>query len=204
MKTVVVFVHFSIVMSFSNFITEFNTNCSEYLKFEGGSGYMYLFKEEELLTLMLSHNNTSYEVYTYPAPQKFTFQWPENLVNDQQMYLTWQEGVIGMFNFTSYHINCSPTYFTTNLHTEPDCLTYKCPKANKDWQITSFCLLIVIIFVVTYATGEAVQGSHVPWFVRWVRAFLSRGQESPPNYYQGEDKQISEDSITLEFTQIPC
>ena len=205
MKTFALLIcNLSAVLSFSNFIIEFKQlNCSEYLKFQGDDSYIYLFKEHQL-TLMISHKK-SYEIYTYPMTPdmlNFTFQWPEMLVNNEQMNLNWQEGdVIWLSNYTSYHILCEPLYITSYLPTELNPLTYKCSKTNRDWLIVSIGL---VLFIIIYGSGTAapvISEDIIPRILGRGREVLSRSKEDPPEYYSETDQAISEDSISIHFTQ---
>lgn len=203
MKAIVLLIsNLSIVLSLASFIIEFTRNCSEYLQFEGDNDYVYLFREQQL-TLMISHNK-SYEIYTYPTSEMFTFQWPENLVNNQQMTLNWQEGIMGVSNFTSYHILCEPLYFATNLPTDLDPLTYKCPKRNRDWLIVSIGLILGIIIYGAGTAAAVISEKSIPRIIGRSEQVLSRSEEDSSGYYSETDQRISEDSAALQYTQTTC
>jgi len=200
MKAFVLFIcNLSIAFSLSSFIIEFKHNCSEYLKFEGDDSYIYLFKEHQL-TLMISYNN-SYEIYTSPTLETFTFQWPEKLVNNQQMNLHWREGNISLTNFTSYYILCEPLYFMTNTPTDPISLTYKCPKIKRNWLIVSIGLCLFIIIYGSGAATPVISKNLIPRILGWSNQILSGSEEDPPEYFSETDQAISENSITIQFTQ---
>ena len=187
--------------TFQQLVVDFDQECQEYLKFEGVEEYVYLFKEKQL-TLMISQN-TSYKVFTYPIPEKFTFYWPENKVDDQSMNLQWDVGSIGKLNFSTYHFLCPPTYFTTERVTDPSCLTYKCPKRNNNWLIVSIGLFLFIIIYGSGTAAQVISENLIPRIVRWSEQILSRSEEEPPEDYSEPDQRVSEDSITIHFTQTP-
>lgn len=184
---------------FKSFQIEFNDNCTEYLLLQNKSNYMSLFQRNNQFELWLTQNET-YECYTAPHSQEFTFDWPGKLINGVEMNLVLNQGSINYpMDFDSENIACSIKGINTIRQGKIE-EVFKC-LPSKDWiinmLIVGIAVLLVILFGVQHESIKVILGPKISWIIWWVRKVLSRSEEEAPSSNQDSNWEISEISERL-------
>ena len=182
---------------FNSFQVEFNAKCAYYLLLQNKSNYLSLFHRNDQFELWLLQNNETYEFYTAPYSQKFTFNWPEKHLNGVKMRLVLHQGWISYpMDFDYENIACPITGINTIVQKEEEVeKVFKC-LPSEDWiiniLIVGIVVLLIILFGVQHEFIKVILGPKISWIVWRVRKILSRSQEEISSCNSSTDWEISE------------
>ena len=166
---------------FGKFTLNLDANATEYFKFQGNFDHAYLYQKNRTFEFWLIRNE-SHRLYQSPYSNTLSFEWPEFKINGEEMKLVLYEGNLDEpydFDYEVYLTSIHSIYASNLTQTTIERL-YKC-RDYTEWIIYGGIFIVFTVFILLkHESIPTVLRPLIPWFIRWSRTLLSRGQEEIP------------------------